>query len=81
MDDEEILAQLEGAARRLGVPVRYEDCGVPGGLCTVRGERVIIVERGADARLRARVLARALGEIGTEGLYLSPVVRELIDEA
>ena len=81
MDDDAVLAQLEEAAERLGIRVRYEECGVPGGLCTVHGERMVIIERRADPSQRARVLARALREVGTEGLYLSPVVRNLIDEA
>lgn len=81
MDDEAILAQLEDAARKLSVRVRYEECGVLGGLCTLHGEQVVIMDRRAEASVRARVLARALREVGTEGLYLSPVVRDLIEQA
>lgn len=81
MDDEAVLAQLEDAARKLGVKVRYEDCGVPGGLCTVHGERMVIIERHTDLPQRIRVLSRALREAGVEELYLSPVVRKLIDES
>ena len=80
MDDESLLAQLESVCRALGIKVRYEPCEeAPGGLCELRGERLVIVDDALPAARRAAVLAAALAELDTEGLYMPPAVRDLIE--
>ena len=80
MDDESLVAQLESVARALGIKVRYEPCEeAPGGLCVLRGERLVIVDNALPAARQAAVLAAALAELDTEGLYMPPAVRDLIE--
>ena len=82
MDDQTLVANLERVASELGIPVRYEPCeDGPGGLCRVHDEHVIIVHSGFGAARRAEVLAAALSEADTEGVFMMPAVREAIERA
>jgi hypothetical protein len=82
MDDEALVANLERVASELGLPVRYELCeDGPGGLCRLHDQQVIIVHSGFSAGRRAEVLAAALSEADTEGVFMMPAVREAIERA
>ena len=82
MKMEPILHELEAAAGKLGVKVTYEalaETAFGGGLCKVKGAfRVIIDKRGTPGE-KAITLARALSRVGTEGIFLSPAARELVE--
>ena len=72
---------------RLGVEVREEpllrEVGyhVHSGSCRVHGRDLIIMERGLSAADRVDVLLRGLLERDFETHYLSPALRQLIDNA
>ncbi len=76
MDDPTLLMELETVARKLEVRIRYEDIHTPGGLCTVRGQRMIILPRSYTARDRAAVLARELSALDHQDLFMPPQVRD-----
>lgn len=81
---EQLTEALEAAATQLGVKVRYETLGASGvtgggGLCKVRGEWWLIVDKKATPAERAGLLADALAGFDTAGLELSPKVREVLD--
>jgi hypothetical protein len=77
--DELLLMGLEAVAARLGVAVRYEPCEGRGGMCTLRGRRVLIIDDGKTAAERAEVIARGLAELDLEAIYVPPAVREAIE--
>ncbi len=86
MQDEHLLALLEGLAEQLGIPVSYaslstDEYGALGGACVIRGDRQIIIERGLSGRQKARLLAEALSHSDLEALFLLPAVREAIEHA
>ncbi len=86
MQAEALLSQLEGLADRLRIPVRYADLATEelasrGGLCILRGERRIIIERTLSCREKARLLAAGLAQFDLEGVYLLPAVRQAIEES
>lgn len=79
--------ELVRVARRLRVDVREErlepvlegrDHG-RGGLCVLRGQRVVLVDLRAPLRDRVATLAAALGGFDLEGIHLPPFVRETIE--
>ena len=82
MKSEQMLAELEGAADKLGVRVCYEtlaaDVG-PGGLCKVKGEWRAIIDRRAPSSEKVALLAQALSQFDLDAVFLSPEVRDIID--
>lgn len=76
------IEALEAALHRLGVKLREEslpeELGSAGGLCVIRGERVVIVAPDAPPWRRAEVLLDALRQLGTEDIWLPPAIRRLL---
>ncbi len=86
MQAEELLSRLEGLADQLRIPVRYaslatEELSGRGGLCILRGERRIIIERTLGYREKAHLLASGLAQFDLEGVFLLPAVRQAIEAA
>ncbi|MGE5848907.1 MAG: hypothetical protein ACM362_02125 [Candidatus Methylomirabilota bacterium] len=86
MDDGALLQELEGLAEQLKIPVSYavmatEELPGRGGLCVLRGERRIIIERALPTREKAHLLAAGLAQFDFEDIYLLPAVREAIERA
>jgi hypothetical protein len=83
VDAQELLDELVQAAQRLGVEVRSEPFETPaalgGGLCLVRGAHLVLIDQRAPLVDRLRALERALGDLGTEAVYMAPEARELVD--
>jgi hypothetical protein len=55
--------------------------GSRGGICTVAGSRVILVDSGASMPERVAVLADALCREDLEALYLPPALRERLNRS
>ena len=76
VDAQQLLDELVQAARRLGVEVRSEPFETPaamgGGLCIVRGAHLVLIDLRAPLVDRLRALARALGDLGSEAVYMAP---------
>jgi len=76
------LEELESVCEKLGikvVPAELSGEGMSsGGLCKVRGEWRVIMDKRAPASERVSVLARALGSFDLEDIFVSPKVRELV---
>ncbi|HMH77273.1 MAG TPA: hypothetical protein VK547_11650 [Candidatus Udaeobacter sp.] len=85
MDPQHLLDELVQAAKRLGIEVRSEPFETPaalgGGLCVVRGEHLVLIDQRAPLADRLRALARALGDLGSEAVYMAPEARELVDRS
>lgn len=81
-----LYRELESLLDRLEVPVRCEafdtkvfgDLATRGGLCTVRGKRVVLVDARNPLVERVAVLAQAAAQLDTESVYVAPAVREAI---
>ena len=81
-----VLETLEEAATQLGVRVSYETLATAGlginaghgGMCRVRGELRVIIDKRATPPERVVTLASALARLDTSALKLSPKVRELL---
>ncbi len=83
MDDQHLFDELRHAAERLGVAVRVEPFETPavigGGLCVVRGEQLVLIDQRAPLPDRVLALARALSELESETVYMTPEAREVIE--
>ena len=81
MTDAQLLQEFEALAERLDIRVSREDLeGRPGGLCTLRGERRLILDRTLDPRTQVELFARELARLPLDDLYILPRVRDRIDD-
>ena len=82
MKPEQIVEALEQAASQLAVQVRYEtmtgDASGSGGLCKVRGNWCVIMDRKTPPAERAATLIDALTGFDTDSVFLPPKVRETL---
>jgi len=84
MKPEVLLELLEGAADQLGIKVSYDALQTSGlsawhgGLCRVKGEYRIIVDKRATSEERCTTLATALATFDTTELELSQKVRDVL---
>jgi len=73
----EVVTELLG---RLGVTVRYEHLGGGGGLCVVRGCKIVFIDLDSDIATRLERSLEALAACPElETLYVPPAIRELTD--
>ena len=81
---EQMTEALEQAASQLGIKVRYEtmtgDSAGAGGLCKLRGEWTVIMDRRSAPSDRAALLLDALVGFDFESVFLPPQVREALVE-
>jgi hypothetical protein len=82
MKPEQITEALEQAAAHLGVRVRYEtmtgETAGGGGLCKLKGQWCVIVDRKTPPAERAALLIEALAQFDTESVFLPPEVRDAL---
>src|ERR1700758_5407646 len=82
MKPEQITETLEQAATHLGIRVRYEtmtgDTAGGGGLCKVKGQWCVIVDRKTPVAERAALLLDALAGFDTDEVFLPPQLREAL---
>lgn len=79
MPPPELLKSLEALAGQLNVSLRYEEGEFQGGLCRVRGKRMIILPLGAPAEEKIERLATGLSHFDMEKIYVLPLIRDLLD--
>jgi len=83
--DEALCEELKEVARRLGLQVREElllrEVGyrVRSGVCRVRGEDVVFLDRNLPPEERVQVLLDGLAGRDVETVYLSPALRRLLE--
>ena len=77
---EEVLQELKSVADQLGATVRFEKGDFKGGYCIVHEKKVIVINKLANLQKKVMILSAALKELGVDSIYLSPRVREIIEE-
>jgi len=77
-----MLRELERLARRMGLEVRFEAFDARafrrGGLCTVRGTPLVLVDVHATTIDKVGVLCEALARLDVETTYVPPLLRARI---
>ncbi len=75
------MQELMQLADELGIQVRAESLGGEGGgLCTLRGVKVLFIDTDADPTDRLERTARALASANRlDAVYVRPEVRDLLD--
>lgn len=80
MKHEEVIQQLQDVAQQLGITLRYDQGNFEGGYCILKAQRLLLVNKRLTPARKASVLAAALREIGLEGVFLTPALREYIED-
>lgn len=81
MDWEEIEAELVSVAQRLGVDVRHVRYEGEGGLCVLRGRKVLMVNDALETPDRVAVIAKGVAALhGVEDVFVVPEIRRLLDK-
>ncbi len=77
---EEIIQDLKALASQLGAEVRFEKGDFKGGYCLLKENKVIVINKTANLQRKVMILSMALKELGIDQIYLTPRIREIIDE-
>jgi hypothetical protein len=77
---ESVLEDLKSLATQMGVKVRFERGDFKGGYCIVKDSKVIVINKLANFQRKVITLSAALKELGIEEMYLTPKLREVIEE-
>jgi len=77
---ENVLLDLKSLADQMGVKVRYERGDFNGGYCLLKENKIIVINKLSTLQRKVVTLSQALKEIGIDDVYLTPKLRELIDE-
>jgi hypothetical protein len=82
MKPEQMTEALEQVAAQVGVRVRYEamtgETAGAAGLCKLKGEWTVIMDRRTPAAERAAMLIEALAGFDTDQVFLPPKVRDAL---
>jgi len=77
---EEFIQELKAFAVQLGAEVRFEKGDFKGGYCLLKESKIIVINKMANLQRKAMILSMALKELGIDEVFLTPRLRELIDE-
>lgn len=77
---EEIVQDLKSIAAQLGAEVRFEKGDFKGGYCLLKESKVIVINKMTNLQRKVIVLSMALKELGVDKIYLTPKMREIIEE-
>jgi hypothetical protein len=77
---EEIVEELKSIADQLGAEVRFEKGDFKGGYCILKDSKVIVINKMTNLQRKVIVLSMALKELGVDKIYLTPRMREIIEE-
>ena len=77
---EEFIQDLKVLAVQLGAEVRFEKGDFKGGYRLLKESKIIVINKMANLQRKAMILSMALKELGIDEVFLTPRLRELIDE-
>ena len=81
MKPKEMLAELESAAQSLDVKVSYESIAstvMRGGLCKVKGQYRVIIDKRLTPEERANTLAESIARFAWTSLTIAASTRSLL---
>jgi len=78
------LSELEQLAEKVDVDISYDTLsgeGTAGGICKVKGRWRVIVDRRMSPTEKVSLLARCLARFDVEDHFVSPAVRQIIEQS
>ena len=80
MKKEELYSEFEGLSQRLGVKIIKGKGDFSGGVCIVKDETVIVVNKMKPIEHRLKILAASFLEYNLDDIYMIPALRAFIEE-
>jgi len=85
MKVEQLYHSLKELAEKFGIIVseqnlRNTGIRVKSGLCTVNGQKMFIMDKHKNLRVKVDILASCLGEMPIDDIYIVPAVRDLLNK-
>ncbi len=77
---ENILQDLKQIALQMGAKVRFERGDFKGGYCIMKEDKIIVINKLSSLQKKILILSNALKELGIDEVYLTPRIREIIEE-
>jgi hypothetical protein len=79
-NQEIVITELLEVYTQIGYTVRIEKGFFKGGFCLLREQKLFLLNKNIEPVKKINFLAKNLSEIGVEGIYLKPNIRELIEK-
>jgi hypothetical protein len=79
-NQEIVITELLEVYTQIGYTVRIEKGFFKGGFCLLREQKLFLLNKNIEPAKKINFLAKNLSEIGVEGIYLKPNIRELIEK-
>lgn len=77
---EKLLQDLRQIAQEMGAKVMFERGDFKGGYCILKDDRTIVINKLSTLQRKVIILTNALKELGVDDKYLTPKLREVIEE-
>ncbi|AFN75740.1 hypothetical protein MROS_2510 [Melioribacter roseus P3M-2] len=77
---ENILQDLKQIALQMGAKVRFERGDFKGGYCIMKEDKIIVINKLSPLQKKVLILSNALKELGVDEVYLTPRMREIIEQ-
>ncbi|MBM4171401.1 MAG: hypothetical protein FJ214_05995 [Ignavibacteria bacterium] len=77
---EQLMVELREIANQMGARVRFERGDFKGGYCIIKEDKTIVINKFSPLQKKVMILTSALKELGVEDVYLTPKLREIINE-
>jgi len=77
---EALIDELIEVLAKLNFSVRVEKGTFKGGFCLLREQRIFLLNKNLEQDKKIGILVKNIAGIGTEGIYLKPSIRELVEK-
>lgn len=77
---EAAINEIIGIYNSLGFEVRLEKGTFKGGFCLLREKKLFLLNKTIEQDKKISFLIRNLAIIGTEGIFIKPGIREMIEK-
>jgi hypothetical protein len=85
MKPDQFYQELIDLAERMQITVSEQNLKVSGikvrsGLCTVKGQKLFVMDKHKSVHKKIKILATQLAQIPHDEIYIIPAVRELLEK-
>lgn len=76
-----LIKELIELFEALGYSVRIDKGLFKGGFCLLREQKLFLLNKSIEQSKKVNILLKNLGDIGIEGIFVKPNIREMIEKA